>query len=314
MMKLELPESFFEEEVRCDFKITARMKQAWAAQLKMYVEIYNLCERHGIKLFAEVGTLLGAARHNGFVPWDDDIDLAMPRADYMRFIDVAVNGNELPKYYNVKSMYSDKLGTFSQFHTVVQNYDKKILEWDEERNKEFFGCPFICGIDIYPLDYVARNKNDREYLTKVYNLAYVMAMDYDSKKDEDDYIKNVAYLGNLLGGSFREDIPLREQLYQITDSIASVTKKEDSEFMDYYPKLVDGREHTLRNTEWFDEVIMLPFETVEIPVPAMYREALSRHYGNWKTYRVHAFAQHEYPFYRKQEELFILQGHLVEEQ
>ena len=156
-MELVIGEDFLKEEVRCGFKVTERMKRAWAAELKILMEIDALCKKYNITYFAEVGTLLGAVRHHGFIPWDDDIDLAMKRDDYMRFLSVA---HELPADYRIKSMYHDVTGTFCQFHAVVENFVGEKLEWDEKRNERFFGCPFICAIDIFPLDYLEESQNN----------------------------------------------------------------------------------------------------------------------------------------------------------
>ncbi len=305
----EITERFLEAETRCGFYISKRMKQAWAAELRILSEIDALCKKHNITYFAEVGTLLGAVRHHGFIPWDDDIDLAMKREDYMRFLSVA---HELPEDFRIKSMYHDATGTFCQFHAVVENYAGERLEWDEERNARFFGCPFICAIDIFPLDYIPRDPNNREFVKLLYNMAYVLAQQYDTQKNEPEYLKNLAFLEARCGGKFSADAPLRPQLFQLADRIAAMTSPEDADDLDYFPKLVTGGETGIRRKEWYEGCYVLPFEMTEIPVPVGADEALARHYGEYGSF-VKGTAGHDYPFYREQEELFTLQGFLEPE-
>ena len=71
---IDFSEEFFEGETRDGFYIEPMMKHAWAAQMEVYMEIAEICNRHGIQYFADWGTLLGAVRHHGFVPWDDDME------------------------------------------------------------------------------------------------------------------------------------------------------------------------------------------------------------------------------------------------
>ena len=93
---LEFDKTFFEEEERCGFVVEPMMKSVWAAQLEVLENIDRICKENGIKYFADWGTLLGAVRHKGFVPWDDDMDICMLRPDYLRFIDVLNNySNEI---------------------------------------------------------------------------------------------------------------------------------------------------------------------------------------------------------------------------
>ena len=89
--ELNRPEEFFREEVRCDYTVTAKMKRVWAAELGMLHRFAQVCERHGLRWYAMGGTLLGAVRHKGFIPWDDDIDLLMPRADYDRLLEIGLH-------------------------------------------------------------------------------------------------------------------------------------------------------------------------------------------------------------------------------
>lgn len=74
------------KEVRCDFEISAMMKRAWAAQMEVLEVVDEICQRNGLQYFADWGTLLGAIRHQGFIPWDDDIDICMKRKDYNQLI------------------------------------------------------------------------------------------------------------------------------------------------------------------------------------------------------------------------------------
>ena len=69
--------AFFREEEREGFLIASKMKHAWAAQMEVLKDIETVCEKHGLQYFAAFGTLLGAVRHQGFIPWDDDMDIFM---------------------------------------------------------------------------------------------------------------------------------------------------------------------------------------------------------------------------------------------
>ena len=91
---MEFPDSFFEDEVREGFFVPAMMKRTWAAQLEVLNEIGQMCKRLGISCYADWGTVLGAVRHGGMIPWDDDIDICMKRKDYERFLEIAPK--ELP--------------------------------------------------------------------------------------------------------------------------------------------------------------------------------------------------------------------------
>lgn len=115
----------------------------------MYLAIEKVCERHGLRMCAGYGTVLGAIRHNGFIPWDDDLDLLMPRDDYDKFINQYAN--ELPEQYRIYAPNS-KFGPIARFAKVV-DITTRFLEpgsIDEESSGIF--------VDIFPLEGTSSNK------------------------------------------------------------------------------------------------------------------------------------------------------------
>ena len=81
-MKAILGEDFFKEEVRCNYLVSTQIKRIWAVLLDMYLAFSEACEKYGLKYFLIGGSLLGAIRHDGFIPCDDDLDVGMMREDY----------------------------------------------------------------------------------------------------------------------------------------------------------------------------------------------------------------------------------------
>ena len=81
--------------------MTSDRKRLWNAEIELIVEFARVCEKHNLKWFATEGTLLGAVRHNGFVPWDDDVDIAMPRADYEKLKSIASEEFRYPLYFDL---------------------------------------------------------------------------------------------------------------------------------------------------------------------------------------------------------------------
>ena len=115
---MQVPYSYYEDEVRDGFYISSMMKRAWAASIEVLEVVDRICKKHNIKYFAEAGTLLGAVRHKGFIPWDDDLDIAMLRDEYERFLSIVEE--ELPDDYFLLNMYTEK-DHVEMFSRVVSN-------------------------------------------------------------------------------------------------------------------------------------------------------------------------------------------------
>lgn len=120
------------------------LRELWNCELKILDEVDRICRKHNLNYYLMWGTLIGAVRHGGFIPWDDDIDICMPRKDYQRFLKIAQK--ELTNEYFLQTPKTDKwsLSYFSRIR--LQNTALYI-----ESDKRLLNHHGIF-IDIMPLD------------------------------------------------------------------------------------------------------------------------------------------------------------------
>ena len=304
---LNIPEEFFEDEVRCDFLVPELMKRTWAAEMEMLSQLQVFFKEHGITYYAECGTLLGAVRHQGFVPWDDDIDICMKREDYMHFLEVA---DQLPYPLRVMSIYNND--SFRNFHAIVSNTRKDKLDWDEERIEMYHGCPFIINIDIFPFDYIPRDEEKRKRQKLLYNIAYVLVHRYESECSTLQYKNDIATLEEIGRIKFDKSKPLLPQISQWADKIAAMYGEADADYIDYYPKMVHDVSPSLHNKQHYSKTVMLPFECIEVAAPVEFEKAANEIYGDYRVFS-RGGGSHDYPFYKKQLEYFQLMLELEEQ-
>ena len=297
-------ESYFRGEEREGFYVSSMMKRAWAAQIEVLQVLDDICKRHNITYFADWGTLLGAIRHRGFIPWDDDIDIAMKRVDYMRFLDVAVK--ELPRGYCVLTPdnISAWKGWKESLSRIVNTTD---IPLQGELLQKYHGFPYMVGIDIFPLDFLPINKEEESIQLNMFVAANTLGRAWINeelptaekmeKLWEVERICNIKFVKNRL---------YKEQLLGLSDKIAAMywDTEEEAEELAMFGEWVHN--DSLRMpVSCYQSIIQVPFENTTIPVPVGYEKILEAYYGKDWRMPVKSTASHEYPFYKKQQkELF----------
>ena len=141
------------EEIRNGYTISTEMKKVWAVEMQLLKKLLEVCERHHLKIWAEGGTLLGTIRHHGYIPWDDDIDMAMLRNDYDKL--QAIAKEEFIAPYFFQSGYTDQFPC--GFSKLRMNGTAAIIPYEIFQN--FHQGVFI---DIFCYDAVPDNNEDLE--------------------------------------------------------------------------------------------------------------------------------------------------------
>lgn len=141
---------FLLDEKRCGFLVKTQLKKIWAVEIDLLNELIRVCKKYDIKVYAYAGTLLGAIRHNGFIPWDDDLDVCLERTEYEKLIKIAPHEFTYP--YFLQTERNDR--KFFCGYARFRNSDTTgIIEWtkDENYNNGIY-------IDVFVLDGYIENK------------------------------------------------------------------------------------------------------------------------------------------------------------
>jgi len=147
-LNISLPDGFLNAEEREGYLISAEMKRIWAVELDLLNEFQRVARKHGLKYIANGGTMLGAVRHHGFIPWDDDIDLMMMRSEYDRLCRLAPQEFRHPYFFQTEHTDPGVL----RCHAQLRNSETTAILNTERSGRLRFNQGIF--IDIFPLDAV----------------------------------------------------------------------------------------------------------------------------------------------------------------
>lgn len=258
-----LPENFFEEEIRCDYKVSREKKQLWALQIDLYLELARVCEKLGLRYFAMFGTAMGAVRHGGFIPWDDDIDVVMPRDDYEQLC--SLYAKEFQSPYFLQTPYTDP-GYYVSFAKLRNSNTAQI-------SMPFRNAMFNQGvqIDIFPLDFCDPAEAGR--LHEEIN-AHIMKISSFMKKGSEKDLTD-RQLENFY--KYQTDDPMGDYL-EIQRLSQSCKEKE---FVGVPCLTVYKPSKMVWPASYFDEAVYQQFESIEVALPREWDKVLSICYGDY---------------------------------
>ena len=241
--------------------------------LDIMSEIDKICNENNLRYFAIGGTCLGAVRHKGFIPWDDDLDIAMPRKDYELFKKIA--SECLPSYLCI--MDENKTEHFAAHFMKVHNINTTFIEEGKGIYPDRYTGVYV---DIMPLDGIPNNRVKRWFYFKVVKLLLRLnsrrkRVEELKRREKDKLLKyffwNFIYvILECFPNNFFEEICTKFQ---------SRYDYEESENLSYTWSL--RMDEILFSKKCFEDYRLLPFEDMFIRCPIGYEEFLSKLFGNY---------------------------------
>lgn len=252
------------EEI-CGFLVNEKRKQIWACELEMVQICLDICKKHNLKIFASGGTLLGAIRHNGFIPWDDDIDMMMPREDYEKFLDVVEN--EIPTCFFAQSIRTDKY--YPNGHFQLRN----------NKTTAFIGLSYNylklnknegVWVDIFPYDYVSEDESEYQKKSKkLLNYKKLALWGMEKRPGLKMRLKNILFKLKFKSVNY----------YSLKIDEISRSQKESN--LVGLQSFMPGYKKNVWNKEWFDEITYHEFNGISMPIPVHYDEVLKTEFNNY---------------------------------
>lgn len=226
-------------------------------------EFDEVCRKHNISYMLFAGSALGAVRHGGFIPWDDDLDVVMLRPEYERFLAVAAQELDREKYYVQKEF----LDHWPMFFSKLRKNNTACLERYIPRDPQMHQGVYL---DIFPCDNLADGKFMRKlqfYCSKV-----VIAKSLDRRGYLTDSLKKKLFM------AFCRLLP-RKLFWRLA------VRRDDNDSACVHT-FFGGASKYDRNVyprKWFTETVRVPFRDGQFPVSAHYDEMLTAIYGDYMT-------------------------------
>ena len=261
-----------EQEVICGFEVSAKMKRVWAMELDMVKSFVSVCERHDLTYYIMGGTLLGAVRHKGFIPWDNDIDMAMPRKDFNKLLEIGPTAFEKPLFFQTPVT---EQGRF--FCTYVKIRDERGTAASEAEYSKGINCGMF--IDVFCLDEIPDGKWRRDlYVRKLNEIAKMQRFCFD-KPVRGGLSANAKHALQRLVYRLVYHSPDATQLFRVYHRNAGKFAGKDCKEVahldfGYHNKFVWNR------SDWANAV-QLDFEGMKLNAPAGYEAILKHQYGDY---------------------------------
>lgn len=237
--------------------------------LAIFKHVARICEQYGLRYFAIGGTAIGAVRHRGFIPWDDDLDIAMPIEDFNRFLQIAPH--ELPSYLRLCDV--DEAPHNHQLFAKVCDERTTAIEPMESAFPDMYKGIWV---DIMPMGGVPDKGIFRSAYLALHFSRFVI--NYSLRHPYQACLTKTARQGWIATAILRPFIDparVRRKLFRQMSAYSF----DGSRYVGY---TWSRRLHRLIfPREWFAEQVLMPFEDTQIRMPAGYNEYLTQQFGNY---------------------------------
>ena len=257
--------SFLEQQTRDGYLITEKMKKVWAVELDLLHELDRVCREEGLTYWVAYGTLLGAVRHGGFIPWDDDIDIWMPRKDYEKLIQLGKNCFCDP--YFLQTTLNDN----DYYCSLARLRNSNTTGFFISKNNR---CNNGIYMDIFPLDEIEKSKALQFLKSVKIRFLNFFAQTYTYNSDKSKIEKLLQQLLKVTGFS-------NSKAYYRVNYLAQHCISKNPEMIgevvySYFPFYIDHF-----NREDFNQTVLLDFESLKVPAPIGYKRVLENRYGDY---------------------------------
>lgn len=265
----------YNEELIDGHLVSCETKKLWGVEMDLAKHLLSVCQKYNLKIWATGGTLIGAVRHKGFIPWDDDMDFTMMRDDYNKLIEIGPKEFQEPYFF--QSFYTDCF--FWGGMAKLRRSDTAMIEKGYENHKSFHRGVFI---DILVLDAIP--KNEREF-EKMYSKVKFLRRLLQNYRCIDS--RSFPFLGrfrhSLISAYFsiRPSSSVQKRIVQLL-SKNSIKDNNYCGLLDYYA--LEGYKISkikFRNKHYYDETVWLPFHDMQIPAPKEYDALLRDLFGDY---------------------------------
>ncbi len=248
------------------------------ANLAILKEIDSICREEGIQYMLDAGTLLGAVRHKGFIPWDDDADVALTRDNYTRFIRAAKK--KLPDGMTLLEPKDLREGKAFYDFTARICYDKSSTHQDSEEMQFYEGKLNHLWVDLFILDELPENPVSGAFTKFLHKAIYGLAMGHRYKLDFAKYslANKIAVGGLAMAGKL---VPMK--LIRRMQFCAAVKDKKGTSSLYYYSNYQPDYLYVTLKKEWCCRTVDMEFEGELFMVPAGWDQVLTCVYGDYMT-------------------------------
>lgn len=252
-----------------------KLRPLWDGILGIYKAFAKVCEDNQLRFYLAYGSALGAVRHHGFIPWDDDLDVMMPRPDFDKFCEIA--GRNLPRRYKLVTPYNTR--EFIYGFAKIQDSD----ETEYRRVKSESGLPLGQGIflDIFPLDGVPSGKL-QQLVWKLWFLSFWLKYRYELRVDYGTCKSKWARRLGFFLMPFFPSVKSEWMYYHERIKRLSRLQFSQSSLCGINVDLINrSRLYQAFPCAWLGDPVYVDFEGLQVPIPQDADSYLRFNYGDY---------------------------------